>query len=263
MSQNFNSPSRVLRRFRFLPQIMRHVRTWPQFMRHYGWGRVPGSPYVMRNGAKIQIGRGVDHVPIIEIFLRQDYGEMPDGATIVDIGANIGVFTLYAAMNGRGNRVFAYEPMSEFHALLSRNVADNGLGDRVACFPLAVASQAEERVIFTERPGFFFPTLLGQDGQGAGEVTIRCTTLAAIVADNGLDTIDLLKMDCEGAEYEIFYQASDDTLARIREIRLEYHVLKGADENPDSLAAYLQDRGFRVTHRHAFDPTNGVMWLSR
>jgi hypothetical protein len=129
---------------------------------------------------------------------------------------------------------------------------------------MAVAATATPRTIFTQRPGFFFPTLLG-DGEAAadGAVTIECTTLDRIIAEQGLETIDLLKMDCEGAEYEIFYQASDETLARIQEMRIEYHVLEGPDETPDRLAAFLADKGFRVTHRHAFTPTNGIMWLSR
>jgi FkbM family methyltransferase len=233
-------------------------------MRHYAWGRVPSGAYVMRNGAKIQIGRGVDHVPIIEIVFRGDYGAMPNDATIVDIGANIGVFSLHAALNGRNNRVFAYEPMQAFYDLMVANVAANGLSDRVRCYQYAVAAEARQRDIYTQRPGFFFPTLLAEaETDTAGAVTIACTTLEAILEENGLEAIDLLKMDCEGAEYEILYRASDACLSRIAEMRLEYHVLEGSDENPDSLAAFLADKGFRVTRRHAFSPTNGVIWLSR
>ena len=59
----------------------------------------------------LKIGRGVDHVPIIEVVLRRDYGTVPDGATILDIGASTGVFSVYAAVESPHIRLVAFEPM--------------------------------------------------------------------------------------------------------------------------------------------------------
>jgi len=104
------SPGKLARRLRLLPLVARDVENWPAFMYHYALGFVPTRAYEFRNGARLKIGRGVDHVPIIEIFLRRDYGTPPDDAVIVDLGANIGVFSIYATATARNARVYAYPP---------------------------------------------------------------------------------------------------------------------------------------------------------
>ena len=136
----FRTPSKILRRLRLAPLAARHIRNWPRFMASYAWGAVPRSPYVFRSGARLQIGRGVDHVPIIEIFLRQEYGTVPDGAVIVDIGANVGTFSVYAGTSARNLTIYAYEPATEFFELLRHNLRLNGLESAVQCFKLRARS---------------------------------------------------------------------------------------------------------------------------
>src|SRR5262245_3242896 len=122
MSAGFRAPSKVARRLRLTPLAARKVKTWPRFMFNYALGIVPGAPYSFRNRARLQIGRGVDHVPIIEIFLREEYGAVTHDAVVVDVGANIGAYSVYAAMSARGVKVYAYEPMPAFYRLLQENI---------------------------------------------------------------------------------------------------------------------------------------------
>lgn len=61
------------------------------------------------------------------------------GSVLYDIGANVGIYTIYAAR--RGIRVFAFEPESQNYAILNRNVYLNGLSDRVTCLNVALADR--------------------------------------------------------------------------------------------------------------------------
>ena len=260
---NVRSPVRVIRRLKLLPLVARHVANWPAFMYHYALGFVPTRAYEFRNGARLKIERGVDHVPIIEIFLRRDYGTPLDDAVIVDLGANIGVFSIYATATARNARVYAYEPMPTFYRLLQENVRLNGRTDAITCFNDGVAGETADRELYLGGASVFFPTLIPPQAQASATRTrIRCTTLDAILDANDLRRVDLLKMDIEGAEYEVLYRARA-CFDRIREIRMEYHDVDRKEQNVDSLKGFLTAHGYRISHERASTPTNGTLWAVR
>ena len=232
-------------------------------MANYAWGAVPDSPYLFRSGACVQIGRGVDHVPIIEVFLRKEYGRVADGSVILDIGANIGTFSVYAGTTARGVTIYAYEPTAEFFTLLRNNIRLNGLDRAVKCFNLAVGAETRVRQLALESKGFSFPTLLpSASDEAIRTIAVQTSSLADIFDANALERVDLLKMDCEGAEYEILYGTPDRCLQRIREIRMEYHRLPAERCNKEALAAFLQSRGFQITLTTPAD-ANGNLWARR
>jgi FkbM family methyltransferase len=247
MSKTFRSPSKVLRRLRLTPLAARKLASWPRFMLNYSLGLVPSDPYTFRNGARLMIGRGVDHVPIIEIFLREEYGSVPDGATILDVGASIGTFSVYAGTGARAVRIFSYEPMPDYFSLMEGNIRRNRLDGTVKCFNCAVAADVGTRQLAVDSATFMFPTLTStlQDGS-ARKMDIPCTTLADIIDTNNIDRVDLLKMDCEGSEYEILYGAPKRYFDTIREIRMEYHNIDSDRHNGKALAAFLSDHGYEI-----------------
>jgi FkbM family methyltransferase len=266
MAKSFRSPSKVLRRLKLAPLAVRKLKDWPRFMLNYALGLVPARPYVFRSGAQLQIGRGIDHAPIIEVFLREEYGAVPDGATILDIGANIGTFSVYAATSARDVRICAYEPMADFHSLLLQNVRLNGLERAIKCFNCAVAADASTRQLFVESETFSFPTLIApQDAPRRRRVEVPCATLLEILDSNGLTQVDLLKMDCEGAEYEILYRAPHACFDRIREIRMEYHNLPAERCNVTELMGFLRERKYDITlvSADAASRPSGNLWARK
>lgn len=268
MAESFRSPRKIARRLKLLPLVARKVKNWPSFMYNYALGLTPRDGYRFRNGAQIKIGRGIDHVPIIEIFLREDYGKMPDNSSIIDLGANIGVFTVYATTTARNVTVYAYEPLRDFYNLMRENVKLNKQADAVQCFNFAVASEATTRTLYVKGTDFFFPTLVGKETTNGQEKTqekieVRCTTLAQIIESNKLQQVDMLKMDCEGAEYEILYPTPPSYFERIKEIRMEYHNLDAGERHLDRLTEFLKEQGYKITHVQATSETNGSVWASR
>jgi FkbM family methyltransferase len=264
MVKSFRSPSKVARRLKLTPLVARKLASWPRFMYNYALGFVPNAPYSFRNHAQLKVGRGVDHVPIIEIFLREDYGVVADGAVVLDLGANIGVFSVYAATTARGVRIYAYEPMADFYQLLQENIRLNQLGGVVKCFNCAVGSDTGARELFVDGTNFFFPTLVAPNGGGAThKVHVPCTTLAEILDANRLQRVDLVKMDCEGAEYEILYSTPARYFDQIEEIRLEYHNLDSDQRNVGAMAEFLRSRNYEITLTKAMTQTNGNLWARK
>ena len=93
--------------------------------------------------------------------------------------------------------------------------------------------------------------------------TVRCTTLRDIFRAHDLDTIDLLKINCEGSEYEILEGCSDEEFGRIAHIRLEYHNLDAAKHNGKSLSSLLERRGFTIERFTNYRNTSGFIWAAR
>ena len=123
-----------------------------------------------------------------------------DGFTFIDIGANIGAYSLFvAARAGRGARILAVEPQPEIFARLAFNIAQNPFGTvkAVAC---ALADKPGELTLFID------PTNRGESSvrilnSSAGtSVKVPAMTLLALVEGEGYEHIDAMKLDVEGAE---------------------------------------------------------------
>ncbi len=123
------------------------------------------------------------------------------GMTVVDIGANIGIYTLlFARWVGPGGRVLAFEPDPDNFALLQKNIRQNGYGN-VTVYPFAVSNRIGTSKLFVSninrgdnrlRPFRDQDTIL----------EIKITTLDAVTADVS-GPVDLVKMDIQGGEYEV------------------------------------------------------------
>jgi len=264
MSKSFRSPAKVMRRLTMAPSAAREVKNWGSFIYHYALGLVPQGTYNFRNGAHLKIGQGIDHAPIIEVFLRREYGPIADGAVIVDLGASIGTFSVYAGTIARKTTIYAYEPLPGFFDLLQENLRLNRLDGTVRSINAAVAGAPGERDLVVTGGKFYFPTLLRREGEaGTRSIRVPCTTLPDIIDAHGLTRIDLLKMDCEGSEYEILYAVSDSYLRRIAEIRLEYHNLDADQCNRQGMAAFLRAKDYEICLTKENTPTNGILWARR
>ena len=98
----------------------------------------------------------------------------------------------------------------------------------------------------------------------AGEndhLEVPTVTLASVMDENKITTIDFLKLDCEGAEYPILYGTPVEVLEKIAAMAIETHHGKNKDENMDSLAEYLQKNGFTV--KTDKEEGSGFIWAWR
>lgn len=261
MAESFRSPAKVLRRLKLLPQIASHVKNWPSFMYHYALGLTPAKPYQFHNGALLNLQHALEHAPLLGIVLRSEYGTPPDGAVVIDIGANIGGFCIWAAKMSRDLRVYAYEPSGEAYRMLETNIRLNALSETIKCFNVAVAGSPEPRQLFVSGTEFYFPTLVAPvNPQPDSAQPAACTTLSEIIEENSLEQVDFLKIDVEGGEYDILYRTPHNYFARIREIRMEYHNLDQQEQNVSGLRTFLTAQGYSITHDEELSPKHGLLW---
>ncbi|MEK7509965.1 MAG: FkbM family methyltransferase [Patescibacteria group bacterium] len=258
----------------YIPRIWRSVKNWIPFVFDYVGLTNKGRVYALRNGMNIRTGDGMSSGTIAVIFIKKDYGEPPPpNAVLIDIGANIGVYALYACQSP-GVRVYAYEPMPENFSLLKENIARNGLEDRISPYPYAVSGRREKRRLYLgESPLHSFLPIHESPfhaqfspGKISAQkfIEVECIPLDEVFESNGILRCDLLKIDCEGAEYDILYHLPDPYFSRIREIRLEYHNHLGDTKNTGSaLVKFLGTKGFQVRRIKEGSPYQGDVWLER
>jgi len=177
--------------------------------------------------------------------------------TIVDVGAHVGSFALYAADIAKDARVIAFEPSSATFALLARNVARNGLANIEARNAGLGRARATARLTLSKsNPGAnTLHALAADDVAGVEDVAIE--SFSDVLA--GLDTVDFLKLDCEGGEYDVLLPLRPDELAKIGYVAMEYH-LNVAGRTPRELASFLEANGFDVVVEPPEKPGFGYLY---
>lgn len=227
--------------------------------------RHPRNQITLRNGATLS---SPPDEPLLGLFEEvwvdrcYDVGDLPDGA-IVDIGGHVGVFAVWAASRYPRARILALEPSSPMCRALRENVAVNRLGN-VTVIQAACAGRSGEAVLYS-RGVHAMNSLYSRDNYGSTFRPIEhasLITLDEVFQRFAVDRCVLLKLDCEGAEYEILFGAAAETLGRIDRIVMEYHV--GLNEHvPEGLEQFLAARGFEVWRSPLLDEEGGYLHATR
>ena len=202
-----------------------------------------------RGGLAITIRRNIWDARIIrEIYFDKPYVryfKLPKNPVVVDVGGYIGDFTLYAAKYLRARKVIVYEPTKENFELLSRNVGNNSFEGDVVAVNKAVGVDPEIR-LNVEISGNDEIHVSSYWYQKSEQRVVPCVTLAELMETHGLDSVDLLKVDCEGGEYDIFPALEDATLGKIRNIVFEYHQVDGFEERLRHVLDRLKSAGYAL-----------------
>lgn len=231
-------------------KLLTGVKNWPLVVRVF-LKAAPPPPYpieLRQSGLKLKARGVMDIWSIKETFLDRFYERfgtrLEDGWTIVDIGGGLGDYTLFAARAAPHGRVFAFEPFPESFALLQENLAANGVGN-VQSFPEAIWSQAGVLKIDGSlgEPGQFISRSTAAQVRQSTEVP--SISLAEAFERLAITRCDLMKIDCEGAEYPILFNTPAEVLGRIQRIVMEYHDSITQYTHRD-LQEFLSSTGFAV-----------------
>lgn len=203
---------------------------------------------------KFRNGLEIDHVPedpvlslFVEIFAIQSYTRdfyCPQATdTVIDIGANIGVFAAYLSSLAPGIHIHCFEPSTQTYARLRKNMESSGLQELVTTFNLAVFDR-ECRLTLNDGASSgnrsFFERV---DSQTSAE-SVRTVNLATAIQLCGAGTIDLLKIDTEGSEIEILEGGEHADWNSILRVVVEFH---------DFMRYGCRDRVIRALERYKFD----------
>lgn len=172
---------------------------------------------------------------------------LPVDALIVDIGSNFGYYALHLAHTlGSGARAIAFEPMPHNFARLLRNIALNGLEDRVTAVQIGLSNVAG-KASMTARKGNSGSAQIR--GDGTGEITIALETLDGIWAGiaGPRAKVDFVKIDVEGHEIAALSGARD-VLERCRPavlLEVDPPRLSEAGSSPRDLQRFFDGLGYR------------------
>ena len=182
-----------------------------------------------------------DNGEIWRTFGKNDYKFLEFFDTLVlDVGANIGDSSIYFAING-AKRVISIEPFPYTYSYLERNIRinSNEIGGRILAINAGISDENKVVRLGDDYTSGVGSTLLGESS-GKGNVEIPVYTLEYVTNKYNLFENIILKMDCEGCEYESILSSSNDTLRKFKQIQIEYH------NGPQKLAERLIRAGFDI-----------------
>ncbi len=177
-----------------------------------------------------------------EIFVQELYRSprpLPSESVrrIVDVGANVGYAIGYFAHRFPGASIIAFEPHPIHLSQIAQNLAVNRLEGRVTIIP-AAAGVATGQAFLTDSGEASHLVAEAKNGQ----IPVPVVDFFATV---GEEPIDLLKMDCEGAEYDLLM---DDRFATLiaRSLVLEWHTSRERPHADEAICARLTNLGFVI-----------------
>jgi len=186
---------------------------------------------------------------LMNVWLDDEYGIesiAPFPETIADIGANIGLFSLKAWSLWPHARIVAFEPNPVTLQYTRKNLDSTN----VELLPFGVSDVAGKATIHQHEKSTMASTEMSESGD------IQIVSLEDVVNKLG-GQIDLLKIDCEGAEWDIFRSPS---MQSVRNVRMEYHLVN--NKTLTEMMDLVRVCGFDVDH-HEPNQGFGILWLSR
>ncbi len=235
--------------------------------------------YVLPDGSPVaHLNKNETDYIYNEIFTLQAYLRhgitINDGDCILDAGSNIGLFTVFASRLARGLRIISCEPNPAAFACLQVNAEAWGTG--VKCLPFGLSSENKSAdLTFFEGlsllSGFYADAVterevvknyvfnqelefqnneqlaaeigeLIDDRLHAKTVSAKLRTLSSVIAEEGIDRIDLLKINVEKSELDVLVGLSPGDWPKIRQLVIEVDL----EENVKPIIALLERYGFEV-----------------
>jgi FkbM family methyltransferase len=217
-----------------------------------------------------------------EVFTEEQYIQngivIRDGDCILDVGANIGLFSLFINRRQRNLKTYSFEPIQQVFNVLQKNVHLHSLENNLFTFNYGLSSENNSEKIFT-----FYPQMAGNSTSRPGEklvnidvnteeisdtdlfadffkevqqVKCQVRTLSSVISELGINSIDLLKIDVEGEEYEVLKGIKSQDWPRIKQVVAEVHDRDGKLE---IIKEMLTSYGFTIkTQKHEFLPSKFV-----
>jgi FkbM family methyltransferase len=204
----------------------------------------------LRDGVRFRFECAEEIKVFWNIFFRSTYHIDPCDRLILDAGANIGLYAVWAARRAPGARIVSLEPWPSTFDRLARHIEMNRLADRIVAAPLALAGECGWREMLgsdkdscknrlqldRERPA--------SDRRPQDVALTAGRTLEAVMDQFKIGALDLLKLDIEGSEYETLLSTPLPVLRRIGKINLEYHEVPAhLGYSKRQLFAYLAEAG--------------------
>ncbi len=244
---------KVKRVFQEIMILRKNFYNWDSILKRAIYGKSVNS-IELRNGLCFYKANHNTLSILKEIFINKVYdsGEVKiaEGDIVFDIGANVGVFSLYASQK-KGTQVFAFEPHPENFNILMNNVNQNKLTN-VKCFDYALGLENGHRILMegSIAGGHMLSHIDTSDKEvsdhSRGSLEVKSVTFASIKEELKINKIDFVKLDCEGAEGEIIKSLGKSGLNDINKMAIEFHDNHSILSH-EEIISELERAGFKTT----------------
>ena len=218
---------------RILIKAIRAIKNWHLYVALY-LGLIKNEHVVLesRNGIKVKLRvNSTDLMAFTHVWLLQEYGstgfEIKDTDTIIDIGAHIGLFALFASQFCKHGKIYCFEPVKENFDLLESNVELNKIRNVIAINGAISTSSGVITIYLNDDESGH-----SMYGEGTKQIQVKSFSLQDVFELNELTKCDFIKIDCEGEEYKIIDSLPSPYFDKINKMCIEYHF---ADTKPDLL----------------------------
>jgi len=190
-----------------------------------------------------------------EIFMTDVYDinelvkRLPAKPVVIDIGANVGYFDILLLSKMQQATIYAYEPLPANTTLLGNTIAENTLlKESVHLYQMAVTGKPIPSLdLFSEdtSDGQVVASVFSDfNKDNTKKISIPAITLTEVINQIDAPVIDLLKMDCEGSEYDILYNTPAELIRRVKQMTIEVHDIDKEQNNIHAFNSYLQGLGY-------------------
>lgn len=185
-----------------------------------------------------RIEPGYDHTVTDKIVVKENFhsnvyqvekGDLADTGIVVDVGGNIGAFSIRCAALG-AKELHIFEPETDCYGYLKENLKRNGFAKIAKVHKWAIAGRAGTATLirgqgasYVEGVKNLTPAAEKMVSQAPRE-EVQTKPLKEALHESGVAYCDILKMDCEGSEYGIIAAADSDTMKKCKYIVMEFHI---------------------------------------
>ncbi len=236
-------------------KIIQSVKNWHIiFLVYFGIYKKEFFSLYLKNGLKIKLRtKSTDLQAFANVWILKEYEiegfEIRENDLIIDIGGHVGLFALYASLRCLKGKIISIEPHPKNFSLLKENMNNNNFL-KTRLVNKAITNSNEGIKLFIDSLDDSAHSIYGM---GKESIQIKSITLSNIMSENNFSKCDFLKIDCEGAEFEIMQSLSDEEVLKIEKICLEYHLKGNSLSSLDKLRNRLERIGYYVNIKSTND----------
>jgi len=197
----------------------------------------------------------------LEFFVQKIYDPYLKGntyGTVVDVGANVGMWIEYLKSVSNTNKIYAFEP--NVHAL---KILNESYGSEITLIEKALTDKDGELDFFVSNENSTISSIQKYDALSSS-YKIQSISFKSFIREYGLDRINLLKVDIESGEYDLFKSFDTDDFSMIDSILVEFHTFAGRtfDKDTKELIEIIKNAGYEYKV-HCLHDIGGFIFATR
>ncbi|MGT2443069.1 FkbM family methyltransferase [Ensifer adhaerens] len=229
-----------------------------------------GKPVMSFNGLKMLVENEEDFQVLAEVHVFNEYNfETSDRCCVIDIGMNVGFASLYFAGLENVTMVHSFEPFEAPYRRAIENIALNPhVAAKITPHNMGLAAATETKSVGYDAAFTISTSVQGNGGSNSTNISLANATeaLSGIIdrAKTRGEAV-VIKMDCEGSEFEIFEDlAASGLLSEVNILMVEWHKWWSKEKSDRDLIKLMVERGFTTFNKtHLSNPNAGMIYAAK